>query len=323
MNTIQLSKKMINEQSSKPKPITDRRKRKEMTSAEVISDVKQEKVLEEVVSISSTSTSLVPKEIMKHFKKGDPKFYEAMQTIERPCAMFEESSPPTIDGAFQSLCRAIIYQQLAGSVAGAIYIRFLGLFPPGPFPSTAGVSTRKAEYLRGTAEYFQSSIPENFISMNNDDIARHLTSIRGIGQWTVDIFLMFYMKRLDVLPVGDLAIRKAMASHFDVTPAKGKLLSGDEMVDLARPWEPYRSVACWYLWQLTDQEAALQKAEKLKQKEKAKKKKTAKKVIVHKCFHSKKKKKKKKTKTEKRTATKNADNKRETDNYKKNTETTL
>lgn len=111
----QSTKKMNKDQSPKSRPITDRRRKRENDA--VASDLKEEKNLEEAVSSESIpSASLIPAEISAHFKKTDPKLYEAMKKIDQSCTLFEESPPPTTDGAFQSLCRAIVYQQLSGNL---------------------------------------------------------------------------------------------------------------------------------------------------------------------------------------------------------------
>jgi len=161
--------------------------------------------------------------------------------------------------AFRALAESIIYQQLSGKAAAAILNRFIGLFPGRRFPSpghlltmpmarlrSAGLSTQKATYLVDLATKFCDSTiqPRKFPRMTDEEISEHLIQVKGIGQWTVDMFLMFALNRPDVLPVGDLGIRNGVKKLYrlrkDPTPEK--------MIAIAEPWRPYRTVASWYLW---------------------------------------------------------------------------
>lgn len=166
--------------------------------------------------------------------------------------------------SFQSLGRAIIYQQLSGKAAGTIYRRFLALFPRNRFPTPgvlmktpfenlrqAGLSRGKASYLIDLAGKFQDGTikPRRFARMDNDALSRLLTQVKGVGQWSVDMFLIFGLLRPDVLPVGDLGVRKGFQSYFGLSD----LPKPDEMTDRARPWQPYRSIATWYMWRLLEE----------------------------------------------------------------------
>lgn len=165
--------------------------------------------------------------------------------------------------SFQSLARAIVYQQLSGKAAGTIYGRFLDLFPTRRFPTPAalaavpferlrgaGLSRAKAAYLLDLAAKFDDGTirPRRFSSMTNDELSASLTRIKGVGQWSVDMFLMFGLNRPDVLPVGDLGIRKGMQVHFGLRA----LPEPARMERLARPWRPYRTVASWYMWRVLE-----------------------------------------------------------------------
>jgi 3-methyladenine DNA glycosylase/8-oxoguanine DNA glycosylase len=165
--------------------------------------------------------------------------------------------------SFHSLARAIIYQQLNGTAARTIYNRVRALFPGRAFPTpaqlaevpieslrAAGLSQAKATYLKDLARHFSEGLiqPRHFGRMSDEQIADLLTQVRGIGQWSVDMFLMFGLNRPDVLPVGDYAVQKGMAIYFD-EPGP---LKAHRMVDLAEPWRPFRSIACWYLWRVSE-----------------------------------------------------------------------
>lgn len=161
---------------------------------------------------------------------------------------------------FQSLVRSIMYQQLAGSAADAIHARFLKLYGGRKFPSPArlvstpdaqlravGLSGRKAEYLKGLAAAVSGGRLDlaSLAAMQDDEqIIRQLTTVRGIGRWTAEMFLIFCLGRPDVLPVGDLGLQRAMQKAYNMR----KLPAPERMEKIAQPWRPYRSIATWYMW---------------------------------------------------------------------------
>jgi DNA-3-methyladenine glycosylase II len=159
---------------------------------------------------------------------------------------------------FQSLVRSIMYQQLAGSAADAIHARFLRLYR-GRFPSPVrlaatpeaqlraiGLSGRKTEYVKGLAADVSGGRLDlaSLAAMEDELVIEQLTTVRGIGRWTAEMFLIFCLGRPDVLPVGDLGLQKAVQKAYFLR----KLPSPERMEKIARPWRPYRSVATWYLW---------------------------------------------------------------------------
>ena len=161
--------------------------------------------------------------------------------------------------AFRALAESIIYQQLSGKAASAIFDHFLDLFPRRRFPTpgrlltvplarlrSAGLSTQKANYLLDLAAKFCDGTiqPRRFPKMTDEEIAEHLIQVKGIGQWTADMFLMFGLNRPDVLPVGDLGIRNGFRRLYRLR----KEPTPEKMIALAEPWRPYRTVAAWYLW---------------------------------------------------------------------------
>jgi DNA-3-methyladenine glycosylase II len=165
--------------------------------------------------------------------------------------------------AFRALAESIIYQQLSGKAASAIFDHFLDLFPRRRFPTpgrlltvpmarlrSAGLSTQKANYLLDLAAKFCDGTiqPRKFSKMNDEEIAEHLIQVKGIGQWTADMFLMFGLNRPDVLPVGDLGIRNGFRKLYRLR----KEPTPDKMIALAEPWRPYRTVAAWYLWRAVE-----------------------------------------------------------------------
>jgi DNA-3-methyladenine glycosylase II len=187
--------------------------------------------------------------------RADP----VMRGIIRACGPFELQ----IRGdAYTSLMRAILYQQLAGAAAAAIERRFLALFDgriPKPeqvlalsddqFRAT-GVSRQKATYIRSIAEHFTAGhLSDRRLRRQPDaEVITEVTQIKGIGEWTAHMLLMFCLGRPDVLPVGDYGIRNAMRLAYGLTD----LPKPAEMERIAEPWRPYRSAGSWYLWRRTD-----------------------------------------------------------------------
>jgi DNA-3-methyladenine glycosylase II len=173
---------------------------------------------------------------------------------------------------FEALLESIIYQQLHGKAAAAILRRLLNLFgdlhpspehilaaPPEQLRA-AGVSQGKILALRDlAAKTIDGTVPTlaRIRRMSDEDIVDHLTQVRGIGPWTVEMLLIFRLGRPDVLPVSDYGVRKGFALTFRRIP-KNKPFSNDllpkpeEMLRRAEKWRPWRSVASWYLWRACD-----------------------------------------------------------------------
>ena len=164
---------------------------------------------------------------------------------------------------FHSLMRSIVFQQLSGKAAKTIYDRLIDLIPSGSniTPSnifklnnedmrTAGLSYSKISYVKNLANFFDNnSFGYNDVEkMTDKEIGNRLITIKGIGQWTVDMFLMFTLNRADVLPCSDLGIQKGFKNIFNMDDLPSK----KEMEILSETWKPYRTIACWYLWRTVD-----------------------------------------------------------------------
>jgi 3-methyladenine DNA glycosylase/8-oxoguanine DNA glycosylase len=161
---------------------------------------------------------------------------------------------------FASLARAIVYQQLSGAAAATILGRVVALFAPKRFPTpadllampperlrAAGLSAAKTAALRDlAARTLDGAVPPmaRVRRMEDEEVVAQLTQVRGIGRWTVEMLLMFGLGRPDVLPLGDLGIRKGYAVTFG---ARG-LPAPVTIARRAERWRPYRSVASWYMW---------------------------------------------------------------------------
>jgi DNA-3-methyladenine glycosylase II len=162
--------------------------------------------------------------------------------------------------AFQSLSRAIVYQQLAGAAAATIHRRFVALFGRRtgyPTPDEvlamplrrlrgAGLSKQKASYLLDLAAHFADGrvTARRLARLSDEQIALALVPIKGIGRWTVDMFLLFGLNRPDVLPTGDLGVQHGMRAFFGLASPPRPAA----MIELAAAWRPYRSIGSWYMW---------------------------------------------------------------------------
>jgi 3-methyladenine DNA glycosylase/8-oxoguanine DNA glycosylase len=183
---------------------------------------------------------------------------------------------------FRSLARAIVYQQLSGKAAGTIFGRFLALFAAEggfdgtttrtdpawtplalPFPPPAailarsdeelrsvGLSRQKAAAIRSLAEHFASGElgTEAFEHWEDEEIITHLTRVRGVGRWTAEMFLIFDLRRPDVLPVNDVGINRAIQRQYGLEA----MPLPDDVRRIGAPWRPFASAACWYLWRTED-----------------------------------------------------------------------
>jgi DNA-3-methyladenine glycosylase II len=166
--------------------------------------------------------------------------------------------------AYQALARAIVGQQLSTKAARSIYDRLTELFG-GRTPSPAellaadpedvrsvGLSRSKVAYLRSLAEHVESGELElaRLSELSDDDVSAQLTAVKGLGQWTADMFLIFHLRRPDVLPVGDLGIRRAVERAYDLP----EIPDAAKVLEVGEPWRPNRSLASLYLWRSLDNE---------------------------------------------------------------------
>lgn len=167
------------------------------------------------------------------------------------------SRPATV---FHALAQAIVHQQLSGAAAATIFGRVLALYAPKKFPTpgelaatpparlrAAGLSNAKTAAMIDLALRTASGeLPTlaRIRRLTDDEVVERLTVVRGVGPWTVHMFLMFRLGRPDVLPVADYGVRKG----FALTYRKKELPTVDELTDHAERWRPYRSLASWYMW---------------------------------------------------------------------------
>ena len=164
--------------------------------------------------------------------------------------------------SFAALARSIVYQQLSGKAAGTIYGRFtaaIGRRQPNPQSILqadletlrgAGLSRQKAAYITDLARKVDSGALSlrRLRFLDDEEVIEQLTQVKGVGRWTAQMFLMFHLGRLDVLPVGDLGIRSGFRDAY----ALADVPDVATMESIADAWVPYRSVGSWYLWRSQD-----------------------------------------------------------------------
>src|SRR6202789_1915557 len=197
---------------------------------------------------------------LQHLKKSDPVMAGIIQRVGPFKLQYREPN-------FETLVRSIVYQQLSGRVASVIFSRLHAaageeqLTPAGIMKlrpermRKLGLSAQKTKYIRELAKHTKkgSVIFEALPGFDDAAVIEHLTRVKGIGVWTAQMFLMFALRRADVLPVADLGIRLAMKKAYGLED----LPKPAEMEKIAAAWKPYTSVACWYLWRSLENVAAL------------------------------------------------------------------
>jgi DNA-3-methyladenine glycosylase II len=194
---------------------------------------------------------------LAHLRAADPVLAELMAAVGRlPDA---RGGRPDRDDHYGALVRSITGQQLSVKAARAIYGRLTERFggrPPTPaeilaeepeeLRAAAGLSRAKVQFLRSLAEHVLSSELEleRLDELPDEDVVAELVAVKGLGTWTAHMFLMFHLERPDVLPVGDLGIRRAIERAYSLPALPHAAL----MERIAEPWRPHRTLACRFLW---------------------------------------------------------------------------
>jgi len=191
---------------------------------------------------------------LNHLKKSDPVLASIIQQVG-PCSIGFN------DPTFHTLAESILYQQLNGRAAATIFKRFTDasgdpLTPEGILKLTdaemraVGLSRQKTSYLRDLSEKTAAGLMEwdRMSNFSEEEVIAHLTQVKGVGVWTAHMFLMFSLRRPDILPTGDYGIQAAIKKYYK----KRKWPKPAVMQKIAKPWAPYRSIACWYLWRSLD-----------------------------------------------------------------------
>jgi DNA-3-methyladenine glycosylase II len=195
-----------------------------------------------------------------HLKKSDPVM---RAIIDRVGAYKIQHREPS----FETLVRSIVYQQLSGKVASVILGRLIALLPGGAVTPDAilkltparmrkaGLSKQKTAYIRDLARKTNKGHVkfEALPDLTDLEVIEHLTQVKGIGVWTAHMFLIFALRRPDVLATGDLGVRIAIQKAYELA----ELPLPKQVEELAAPWRPYSSVAVWYLWRSLDSTAQI------------------------------------------------------------------
>ena len=197
---------------------------------------------------------------LSHLKSADPRLATLIDRVGAYGMTYR-------DPDFWALSRSIAGQQLHVKAASSIFARFetacgdRGVVPARVLAMRettlrrAGLSSQKSAYIRDLARHVHDGriVFDDLHTMPDEDVIASLTKVKGIGVWTVEMFLMFALRRTDVLPVGDYGIRAAMQRLYDLP----EMPKPAQMHEIAAPWKPWRTVACWYLWRSLDGGAAL------------------------------------------------------------------
>jgi len=194
--------------------------------------------------------------ILQHFDSKDP----VMADVIRRVGPFKLSRNPNY---FRVLCKAIIGQQISTQAAESISYRFQNLFDrarptpervqglPGNQLRKVGLSGQKVKYLQDLSEKFlDGSIrPHRMAHQGNEEIVQQLTAVYGIGRWTAEMFLIFSLNRLDILPVGDLGLKAGLKQLYNMRA----LPTPERVRTVGKKWHPFETVGTWYTWRMLDE----------------------------------------------------------------------
>lgn len=202
---------------------------------------------------------------------------QATQTLRRDAALGPwverigplELEPRDFTTPFEALVRSITYQQLSGKAAGTIYGRLIEAFGRDGLPNpmqlaraqedelrAVGLSRSKAGYIQGLATaQLDGELPSasQLAELPDDEVVASLTRFKGVGPWTVQMLLIFWLGRPDVLPTADLGVQKGAA----LVLGRDAALTAKELAEAGERWAPWRSAASWYLWRSLDQPAQI------------------------------------------------------------------
>lgn len=227
---------------------------------------------------ATTTTKCMLDEACAHLINVDSNLRPVIE--QHRCRVFSPEGLAEKIDPFRSLASGIISQQVSGAAAKSIKNKFIALYPPASCPTgfpppklvaetsitrlrEAGLSQRKAEYIQGLAEKFHAGELTVPMLMNGSDeeVMEKLVAVRGLGRWSVEMFMCFGLKRMDVFSTGDLGVQRGMAAYKgrDVAKLKNKggkwkYMSEKEMVEVAEAFRPWRSLFMWYMWRIEDVE---------------------------------------------------------------------
>lgn len=229
----------------------------------------------------TTTTGHILEQACAHLIKQEPRLQPLIE--KHYCKSFSLEGLAEECDPFKSLCSGIMAQQVSGAAASSIKRKFIVLFYPSedgqeqarlfptpaqvaacsvPFLRQAGLSERKAEYIKGLAEKFANGelSASMLIDASDEEVLEKLTLVRGLGRWSVEMFACFGLKRMDILSTGDLGVQRGMAAFMgkDVKKLKAKgggkwkYMSEQDMLRHSEKFAPYRSIFMWYMWRVED-----------------------------------------------------------------------
>jgi DNA-3-methyladenine glycosylase II len=185
----------------------------------------------------------------KHLCKKDKVMASIIKSLEG------EALKRTTQDTFTSLARAIIGQQISVKAADSIWKRFVTLTKLDPKKvlkmdddklKSAGLSGSKVKYIKSIAEFVKTH--NGKWHEDDDEVIKELVKIKGVGRWTAEMFLIFFLQRPNILPLDDLGLLKSIEKHYGTDRKNLKKIKGKH----AKDWRPYNSVATWYLWRSLD-----------------------------------------------------------------------
>jgi DNA-3-methyladenine glycosylase II len=197
---------------------------------------------------------------------NQPEYWEAAKkflakkdkTLAKVIAQYKGETLVSRGSAFFSLARAIVGQQISTKAAESVWKKLeakVGKMQPanvmkqrGETLRACGLSRQKVLYLKELSQFFIKNHDYDWHSRNDEEVISDLISIKGIGKWSAEMFLIFHLMRPDVFPLADLGLQKAIEHHYN----KGAKMPKDSMQTLSQKWKPYRTVATWYLWRSLD-----------------------------------------------------------------------
>jgi len=198
-------------------------------------------------------------EAINHLRRTDPVLAEIIEKVGAYRIEFREPD-------FETLVKSIVYQQLSGRVANVIFGRLVNAAGGKLTPEnilklrparmrSQGLSTQKTAYIRDLARHTRDGhvVFEELDGLADEEVIERLTTVKGIGVWTAHMFLIFALRRTNILPTGDLGIRAAIRKAYGLSD----LPKPDEIENLAERWHPYCTVASWYLWRSLEPNANL------------------------------------------------------------------
>lgn len=199
---------------------------------------------------------------VEHLRRAHPRMAALIDQVG-PCTITVHTLPP-----FEALVQSIVYQQLNGRAAETILGRVLAIYAPKSFPTpddflatddailrAAGLSRAKTAAVKSLAQHsLDGTVPTRPQAqwLTNDELIERLTQVRGIGRWTVEMFLIFGLSRPDVWPALDFGVRKGLGRTF----GKRKMITPKQALPFGRKFTPYGSVAAWYFWRACELKAA-------------------------------------------------------------------